>query len=61
MGGLAVAGALTRVGSLAAGTFAPADTRRHGMLHFAEAEIVAAARAVNTVVPKLSFEMRTRV
>jgi hypothetical protein len=59
MGGLAVAGALTRVGALAAATFAPADTRRHGMLHFAEAEIVAAARAVNRVVPKLSFELQT--
>ena len=56
MGGLAVAGALTRVGALPAGAFA-ADSRRHPMLDFAEAEILTAARAANTSVPKLRFEL----
>jgi hypothetical protein len=56
MGGLAVAGALTRVGALPAGAVA-ADSRRHPMLDFAEAEILTAARAANTSVPKLRFEL----
>ena len=56
MGGLAVAGALTRVGALPAGAFA-ADSRRHPMLDFAEAEILTAARAANASVPKLRFEL----
>ena len=56
MGGLAVAGALTRVGALPVGAVA-ADSRRHPMLDFAEAEILTAARAANTSVPKLRFEL----
>jgi hypothetical protein len=56
MGGLAVAGALTRVGALPTAAFA-AGARSHPMLHFAEAEVVAAAGAARTSVPKLSFEL----
>jgi hypothetical protein len=60
MGGLAVTGALSR-----AGTFPPAllesETGRHPMLHFADAEIIAAATAASTPVPKLSFRLDTRL
>ena len=61
MGGLAVAGALTSVGALATGPLAAADTRGHPMLEFADAEIVAAARAAHAAVPKLTFELDSRL
>lgn len=56
MGGLAVTGALSRVGTLPTAVFA-SETRWHPMLRFADAEVAAAARAANTSVPKLSFEL----
>ena len=56
MGGLAVTGALSRVGTLPAAVL-DSETRGHPMVRFADAEVVAAARVVNTSVPKLSFEL----
>src|SRR5579862_3963041 len=56
MGGLAVTGALSRVGALPTPLFA-SKTRGHPMLHFAEAEVVAAARAANRSALKLSLEL----
>jgi hypothetical protein len=56
MGGVAVTGALTRMGTLPTEVLA-SETRGHPMLRFADAEVGAAARAANTSVPKLSFEL----
>ena len=56
MGGLAVTGALSRVGTSPTAVFA-AETREHPMLQFANAEVVAAARGTHASVPKLSFEL----
>jgi hypothetical protein len=56
MGGLAVTGALSQLGAFPTAVFA-SETRAHPKLQFADAEIVAAARAARTSVPKLSFEL----
>jgi hypothetical protein len=54
MGGLAVTGALSGVGTLPAAVRA-SETHEHPMIRFAEAEVAAAARAAKTSAPKLSF------
>jgi hypothetical protein len=56
MGGVAVTGALSRLGMAPAAAFA-AEVRRHPMVRFADAELAAAARAASTSLPKLSFEL----
>ncbi len=55
MGGLAVTGALSRVGA-----FPTRDALKpssHPMLQFVDAEVVAAARAANKSMPELSFAL----
>jgi hypothetical protein len=56
MGGVAVAGALGRVGALPA-VVLTSEKHLHPTLRFAAAEVVTAARASNASVPKLSFEL----
>ncbi len=58
IGGLAVTGAVSRAGTLSAAVFA-SEIRLDPMLRFAEAEIVAAARAAKTPAPRLNFELDT--
>ncbi len=60
MGGLAVTGALTHVAALPTAVSA-SETRDHPMVRFADAEVAAAARAANTSVPQLSFELDARL
>src|SRR5215469_440570 len=58
MAGLAVTGAIGRVGALPTAVLA-SEAPGHPMVRFAEAEMVAAARAAGTSMPKISFELDT--
>ena len=60
MGGLAATGALGRI-SPPSTAMLTSQARRHPMVRFADAEVIAAARAANAPVPNLIFELDTRL